>query len=194
MNDVMKHRGEILRALASHKYETMDNGGVYIPSMGAVGGVYDVQHRRNGELLSHDISSNIIVAEGLTHLLGVAVAGVTQVNPWYVALFEGNVTPAGSLTAATFTATTTECTAYDEAARVAYVEGTVAAGAVDNAASRAVFTMNATKTIYGGALLSVSTKSSTSGVLLSAARFPSARAVVDDDELSVKFSLALTSA
>ena len=64
---------------------------------------------------------------------------------------------------------------------------------MDNSASRAVFTMNATKTIYGGALLSVSTKSSTSGTLLAAARFSSSRAVVDDDELSVRYSLTLTS-
>lgn len=189
-----KHRGEILRALRSHKYDITDNGGVLIAGMNVIPmGVYDTLHYRKGDLIGHDLASNIVTTEGLNHFLAATVGGATQVSPWYVALFEGNVTPAASLTAATFTATTTECTAYDEATRVAYVEGSPASGAVDNGASRAEFTINATKTIYGGALLSVSTKSSTSGTLLSAARFASSRAVVDDDILSVKFTLTLTS-
>ena len=111
-----------------------------------------------------------------------------------MALFEGNVTPGASLTAATFTATTTECTAYDEAARVAFNEGAAAAGVIDNAANRALFTMNATKTVYGGALLSASAKSATTGTLLAAARFATPRNVVDDDELSCRYTLTLTSA
>lgn len=145
------------------------------------------------DVLARELTSNIVPTEGLNYLLSAGVAGGSQVSPWYVALFEGNYTPVAGLTAATFTAAATECTAYDEAARVAYVEGTPSGGVVDNSASRAVFTMNATKTIYGGALLSVSTKSSTSGTLLAAARFSSSRAVVDDDELSVRYSLTLTS-
>ena len=189
-----KSMGEVLRALANQKFEITDEGGIFIPSMGgSVMGAYHVEHRRKGDLLSRDVSPNIVTTEGLNHILSVTVAGGSQTGTWYVALFEGNVTPGASLTAATFTATTTECTAYDESTRVAYVEGAVASGAVDNSASRAVFTMNATKTVYGGGLLSVSTKSSTSGVLLSAAKFATARAVVDDDELSVRFNLALTS-
>ena len=145
------------------------------------------------DVLHRDISSNIVTTEGLNYLLSVGLAGGSQVSPWYIGLFEGNYTPVPGLTAATFTAAATECTAYDEAARVAYVEGTPSGGVIDNSASRAVFTMNATKTVYGGALLSVSTKSSTSGTCLAAARFSSSRAVVDDDELSVRYSLTLTS-
>ena len=195
MNDLIRHRGEILRALANHKYDVMEGGGILLGAgINAVPmGVFDVEHRRQGSLLHRGIGSNIIPTDGLNHILATEVGGGAQVNPWYMALFEGNVTPGASLTAATFTATTTECTAYDESTRVAYVEGTPASGSVDNSASRAVFTMNATKTVYGGALLSVSTKSSTSGVLLAAARFATSRSVVDDDELSVRYSLTLTS-
>jgi hypothetical protein len=185
-------RGEMLRALAGYGFTPSQSEGALDGSM-PVMGVFELEHRRNGKLIGRDIASNIVTTEGLNHILSTVVAGGSAVSPWYIALFEGNYTPVAGLTAATFTASATECTAYDEAARVAYVEGTPSGGVIDNAASRAVFTMNATKTIYGGALLSVSTKSSTSGTLLAAARFSSSRAVVDDDELSVRYSLTLTS-
>ena len=185
-------RGEMLRALAGFGFTPSQSEGVLDGSM-PVMGVFELEHRRNGKLIGRDIASNIVTTEGLNHILSTVVAGGSAVSPWYIALFEGNYTPVAGLTAATFTASATECTAYDEAARVAYVEGTPSGGVIDNSASRAVFTMNATKTIYGGALLSVSTKSSTSGTLLAAARFSSSRAVVDDDELSVRYSLTLTS-
>jgi hypothetical protein len=185
-------RGEMLRALAGYGFTPSQSEGALDGSM-PVMGVFELEHRRNGKLIGRDISSNIVTTEGLNYLLSVGLAGGSQVSPWYVALFEGNYTPVAGLTAATFTAAATECTTYDESARVAYVEGTASGGVIDNSASRAVFTMNATKTIYGGALLSVSTKSSTSGTCLAAARFSSSRAVVDDDELSVRYSLTLTS-
>lgn len=185
-------RGEMLRALAGLGFTPSQSEGALDGSM-PVMGVFELEHRRNGKLIGRDIASNIVTTEGLNHILSTVVAGGSAVSPWYIALFEGNYTPVAGLTAATFTASATECTAYDEAARVAYVEGTPSGGVIDNSASRAVFTMNATKTIYGGALLSVSTKSSTSGTLLAAARFSSSRAVVDDDELSVRYSLTLTS-
>lgn len=146
-----------------------------------------------GDLLSRDISANVLPTEGLNHSLDVILHAGTQVTAWYVALFEANVTPGATLTAATFTSTTTECTAYDETTRVAYVEAAAAAGVTTNSASRAEFTMNATKTIYGGALLSVSTKSATTGTLLAAAKFSASRAVVDDDVLAVAYTITLTS-
>lgn len=237
MNDLMKHRGEVLRALHNRRFELRPDGAIEIRGgMNAlVAGIFDFEHRRfdadaqksavkrfvrdsafirgiartrlgapalaarrwakgYGDVVDRCLASNLLPTAALNHVLSVVVAGGTQVNPWYYALFEGNYTPTSALTAANFTATATECTAYDESTRVAYVEGTPSGGVVDNAASRATFTMNASKTVYGGALLSVATKSSTSGTLLAAARFPTARAVEDDDEIAGKYTLTLTSA
>lgn len=196
MNDLMKHRGEILRALAHCKFEPTGDGGILIGAgINAIPmGVFDVEHRREGDLLARVAGSNIIPTEGLNHILSAVVAGGSQVLTWYMALFEGNVTPGATMTAANFTSTATECTAYAETTRVAYQEGTPTGGVVDNASNRALFTMNATKTVYGGALLSASAKSATTGVLLAAARFATPRNVVADDELSVRYTLTLTSA
>lgn len=148
-----------------------------------------------GDVIGHGcVSANIIPTEGLDHILSTIVAAGTQVTSWAVGIFEANVTPAATLTHATLVATLTECTAYDETTRVAYVEGAVSAGAVDNSASRAVFTMNATKTVYGGFLASSNVKSTTSaGTCLAAAKFSASRAVVAADELAVKYSLSATS-
>ena len=185
-------RAERLRALAGHGFTPAQSEGILNGSI-PVMGVFDVEIRRGGKLIARDISSNIVSTEGLNHLLSVGLAGGSQVGTWYVAPFEGNYTPVAGLTAATFTAAATECTAYDEATRVAYVEAAPSGGVITNSASRAVFTINASKTLYGAALVSASAKSSTSGTLLAAARFSSSRAVVDNDEVAIAYTLTLTS-
>lgn len=196
MNDLMKHRGEILRALANRKFEPTGGGGILIGGgMNAIPmGVFEVEHRRKGDLLERVAGSNVIPTEGLNYLLDCAVHGSAQVLTWYMALFEGNVNPAATYTGANFTLNATETTAYAETTRVPYQEGAAAAGVTDNAANRAIFTMNAIKTIYGGALLSTAPKSDTTGKLLAAAKFPAPRNVEPTDELSVKYTLTLTSA
>jgi hypothetical protein len=173
---------------------------------------YNVEHLRRADLigggsgnirsidgidyvvLSAEEVHNLIPTEGLNYMLGAALTGVTQSSLWYIALFEGNYTPIAGVTAATFPAAATESTAYDEAARVAWTAGSISAGSVSNTASKAVFTMNATKTIYGIAQTSVSTKSATTGTLVSVARFAAAKSVVATDVLNVTSTLTATSA
>lgn len=154
-----------------------------------------LRHQGEGELIERFAGPNIIPTQGLNHILDVIAHGVTAVNPWYVALYNGATVPGAGLTGANFAATQTEFTGYDETTRVAFNEGAAAAGVIDNAASRAVFTCNASATVRGGALLSASAKGANGAgdVLLACAAFPSSRAVVDDDELAVKYTLTLTS-
>ena len=172
---------------------------------------YSVEHLRRAELtrydgptktvdgveyvvLSTEEVSNLIPTEGLNYMLGTALTGLTQSSTWYIALFEGNYTPVAGVTAATFPADATECTAYAEAARVTWTPGSISAGSVSNTASKAVFTINATKTVYGIAQTSVSTKSATTGTLISVARFAVAKSVVATDVLNVTSTISATSA
>lgn len=194
INAVMRHRGEFLRAMANNRFEITDNG-ILFPQAGVwLGGVFDTEHRRGGDLVDRDLSPNLLPTEGLNHIWDTVLHNGTPVHPWYVALFEGNYTPVAGVIGATFTAAATESTAYAETTRVAYDEGASSGGVIDNASNRAVFTMNASKTIYGGALLSGSAKGDTTGKLLAIARFSAARAVVAADELAVKYTLTATSA
>lgn len=152
-----------------------------------------LERRGDSVVLSVEDVSNLIPTEGLNYMLGTALTGVAQSSTWYIALFEGNYTPVAGVTAATFPAAATESTAYAETNRVTWTPGSIAAGSVSNTASKAVFTMNATKTIYGIAQTSVATKSATTGVLISAARFAASKAVVATDVLNVTSTITATS-
>lgn len=172
----------------------LGDGGLVVPRTGVmVGGVFDYERRHLGNRDDAEFwsSHNLVVDQGLHHILDVVMHASTQVTAWYTGLFEGNYAPVAGDTAATFPASATECTAYDEATRVAYNEAAAAAKVTTNAANRAEFTINATKTIYGGFLSSVSTKGATTGTLLAADRGSVAKSVVDNDVLLVTYSLTL---
>ena len=99
-----------------------------------------------------------------------------------------------TITAADFPTTAVECTAYTPTTRVPWVTGLVTNAALDNGASRAIFTMTAKKTVYGAALLSSSSKGSVTGKLPSIARFGSPKALEKDDQLAVVAGIAAISA
>jgi hypothetical protein len=157
------------------------------------GFVYEVEHFRNGKLIDFERLHNLVPLEGRQNILSVIGNAGTQITTWYVGLFEGNYTPVSGDTAATFPASATECTAYSESTRQEWVEAAPSAGVITNSASKAQFTMNATKTVYGGMLISSSVKGGTSGVLLSAGRFATSKAVDSGDILRVTASLTLNS-
>lgn len=189
--ELQRHRGEFARRIRNRQYERTPTGIFFPKARAFIGGA--MEHTLNGRDLQ--IDPNIIPTQGLNHILDVVAHGTTAVNPWYVGLFEANVTPGASLTGATFDSVCTEFTDYDEATRVAYVEAAASGGVISNSASRAVFTVNASATVYGGALLSASAKNAAGGsdVCLAAVKFASSRAVVSTDELAVRYTLTLTS-
>jgi hypothetical protein len=169
-------------------------GGVLMPQQGLlVGGVFQGQHIRNGEVIDQWEDHNLVVNEGLDALLNIMFAGSTQIGTWYLGVFEGNYTPVATVTAATITAASTESTAYDETTRQAYVEAAAASQSITNSANKATFTFNATKTIYGAFLASSSVKSGTTGTLFSAARFSTSKSVVDDDQLLLTYTFTASS-
>lgn len=157
------------------------------------GFVYCVEHLRGGEVLSREEVHNLMPTEALNHLVSTEYAGGAQVGTWYVGIYEGNFTPDGDETAATLPGAATECTAYDAATRIAFVPGTVAGGAVDNAASRAEFEMNDTKTVYGGFLSSAAAKGATTGVLGSVVRYASPKPMTPGDVLRVTAGFSIVS-
>jgi hypothetical protein len=159
-----------------------------------LGGVFEVDHIRDGKSLGITRDHNIVVNEGLNHILSVVFNGGTQVPTWYVGIFEGNYTPVATDTAANITAKSTECTAYDEATRVAWVEAAPSGQSITNSASKATLTMNASKTVFGAFLASASAKSATTGTLMAASKFSASRAVVDNDQLLLTYALSCSDA
>lgn len=180
------------REFRNGHYEKTEDGSILLPKSGLkLSGVFSHDIRRNGELLGEMHDSNIVVNQGLDHALGVIFSSdtVTPVTAWYIGIFEGNYTPLATDTSANITANSTECIAYNEAARQAFVEGAVASQTIDNLASKATFTINAVKTVYGAFLVSNSAKSGTTGTLFSASRFGTQRDVIANDQLLVGYQL-----
>jgi hypothetical protein len=196
-HDLQKHSREFATALRNHQYEMTDEGGVLFPKQSAiVSGVYT--HNVNGA--DERIDSNIVVTEGMNHMLAVALDSTTsKLNTWYFGLFSANVTPVATWTAANFTANATEITSntegYSETTRQEFVDAAPSSGSINNTASKAAFTI-ATATsisVWGAGLLSSSTKGGTSGTLLSSAKFSAVRTLYATDVFNLGYTLTLTS-
>lgn len=158
-----------------------------------IGLVWTFDVLRNGEVIDTSTIHNLLPQEMVTYLMNAGLKGGTQVTTWYMAPYEGNYTPVSTDTAATFPAAATECTAYDEATRREWVEGSVVSGVLNNLASKAEFTFNAVKTIYGGFLTSNPTKGASTGVLGSVVRLPSPKTPGIGDVLRLSAGFSLTS-
>jgi len=134
--------------------------------------------------------TNTFTAEGLTHMIAVTLTGKTLIEPFYAVLYEDNAAPADGDTYAI--PGYTECGAgVDEATREAYVD-VIGNKTITNAASKASYTFNTGKTIYGAALVGGSSAKAdvtdaATHVLLCGGNFGSSRAVVDDDVINLTY-------
>jgi hypothetical protein len=153
-------------------------------------GQFFLECYRDGKKLWEEQSPNLVTNEGLDRMLNVYFDETTQTATWYCGLVETDTTAAATMTydVPVFT----ECTAYDEAARPAYVPAQSSARSTTNSASKAVFTISGTKTIYGAFLTSVATKgdhaAGANNVLHCYSKLGSSRAVVDNDVLNLTYT------
>ena len=144
----------------------------------------------NGNLKWEDGFENIVVTVGRNQYLDATLkTGVTS-PLWYVGLKNATVSVAADTMASKGF---TELVPYSNATRPQFVPGTIAAGSVDNSASKAVFNINATATIAGAFIANNSTKSGTTGILLGAGEFAAARSVISGDTLNVTVTCSITS-
>jgi hypothetical protein len=160
-------------------------------------GRFHIEHfDKNGALKGEYEVDNGIVTEGMNKLLEVMFHGDTAVTTWYVGLINNTgfsalantdvaaqISDDGSLTNGW-----REFTAYDEATRGEWTEGTAAARSITNAVT-VDFTINASGTVKGIFIVSTNTKSGTTGVLWSTAAFGSNVIVNDDDVLKITYTL-----
>ena len=144
------------------------------------------------------VDYNLLPAEGLAYLLDVGLASGSQLTSWYVAVYSGAVSPLASWTAANFPSNATEITSesegYSNTTRPVWTPGSVSGGIVGNLDSRAIFNIvcSTTLNISGAAVLSANTKGGTSGKLLSAMRYSTARVVNNGDAFGVGYEIGLT--
>ena len=161
------------------------------------GGFFIIEHIRNGKVIDTQISKNIVVDEGLTHILNVALSGGAQDTTWFVGIFKNNHVPVAGDIAATFAGAGVAgevSTEVDETTRPAWTEAGVSAKAITNSASPATFTANTTVSVWGAFLISDNVMGGTTGTLMAASRFTSVRNLLDTDVLNITYTLTIADA
>lgn len=154
-----------------------------------IGGFFTVEcFGEDGQRKWKDEVHNLVVNQGLQHVLDVLFAGGAQINPWYIGLTDGSPTPAAGDTLASH-AGWTEFDEYSDD-RKEFVD--VRSGqVVSNTASRASFSINASGTVGGAFLAAAAT--GTSAVLLSVTALTGGdRSVANGDTVQVTYTFSAT--
>lgn len=154
-------------------------------------GLFEIEvFDKYGNFISGSKGSNVVTDEGLNHLLNVVLHDTAKIATWYCECFEDDFTPDGDETYAV--PGYTEWESYDEATRPEFDNAASASKSTTNSANKAVFTANATKTLYGASIVGNNTKGDEAGgsVLFCAARFGSSQPVVDDNVVNLTYTIS----
>jgi len=143
---------------------------------------------KDGNVKWEEEKKNLIVTEGLNHILDVTFHADTQVTTWYIGL-KGSGTPAAGDTMASH-ASWSEITDYS-GDRKEWTEGAASSGSMTNSSS-VDFSITGTATIAGAFLNTAST--GTAGTLYGVVDFSSARSVISGDTLQVTVTVTAASA
>lgn len=192
MNESLKK--EIGKAIAKEHYDITENGIVF-PSLDvlAKGEYFD---RVNGGEWSR--TPNLVVTEGLAHILNTALGAKAKTANYYLALFSGATAPAANWTAANFASVASEIVSmtegYTNATRPVWTPTEATGNSIDNMTSAASVTIATASTlnVTGAAMLSNPTKGGTTGVLVSATKYATARTFQSGDIYEVGYRLSLT--
>lgn len=192
MNELLKK--EIGKAIAKEHYDITENGIVF-PSLDvlAKGEYFD---RVNGGEWSR--TPNLVVTEGLAHILNTALGAKAKTANYYLALFSGATSPAANWTAANFASVASEIVSmtegYTNATRPVWTPTEATGNSIDNMTSAASVTIATASTlnVTGAAMLSNPTKGGTTGVLVSATKYATARTFQSGDIYEIGYRLSLT--
>lgn len=139
----------------------------------------------DGQVKWVDEFDNLVVNAGLDDSLDKHLKGSTYTAAWYVGLTDDTPSFAAGDTMSSHVGWV-EAEGYSEGTREALTLGTVSGQSVDNSASKASFSINATDVIGGAFITSVSTKGGTTGILYGGGAFTEGdRSVVSGDTLNV---------
>lgn len=142
----------------------------------------------DGEFKWRDEFDNLVTTVGLNDSLDKHFKGSAYTALWYVGLTAGSTFVAGDTQASH--AGWAESTVYSNSARPTLTLGSVAAGSVDNSASKAVFNINANGTVMGAFVTTGSAPGGTVGILYGEGVLAGgSRLVQSGDTLSVTITL-----
>ena len=191
----MTLRKELAAAIHHENFDVTAEG-IFFPKQGvmASGEYFD---RINGG--DWERTPNLIVTEGLAHILSVALGGTAKPAGYFLALFSGAAAPAANWTAASFAAAASEIVSmtegYTSPTRPAWTPpSSTANNSIDNMAAIASVTMATAVqlNVSGAAMLTNSTRGGTTGKLISATKYAADRVFQDGDTYDIGYRLSLT--
>ncbi len=143
----------------------------------------------DGVLKWRDGFCNIVVTAGLNKILDACFKTGLAAPAWYIGLKDTGVPdPADTMASHASWAWMTNYTGN----RKAFTPGAIAAGSVDNSASKGVFAINGDDTVYGCGLCDSDTGNT--GVLYGVGDFGAPRVVLNGDTLNVQVTLTAAAA
>ena len=153
-----------------------------------LGGIFEVECRNKcGTLKWKDKAHNLVVNDGLDHLLNVVFHGTTPVSPWYVGLVADTPTIDATDTLASHAGWTEDANYTDD--RKEFVEGAASSQSISNSGNAAAFAIDDTTILAGAFICSAAT--GTSGTLFCAAAFTQGdRSVASGDQVNVTYTLS----
>lgn len=142
---------------------------------------------------------NIIPLEGKASILSIAFGATAKHSGLYLALFSGSATPADNWTASSFAAAASEIVSmtegYTSPTRPVWTPpSSTATASIDNFSNAALFTFATTSqvNVTGAALLTSNVRGGTTGVLVSATKYPLARTFQNGDTYEVGYRISFT--
>lgn len=130
-----------------------------------------------GEVTHKESQHNLIPTQGMDFLVRSPFGDTAPISTFYLGLFRGNYIPTPATSAVDIPTNMNEFVEYSEAERPLWERSFAAPSSMDNAASKASFTITQDRTIYGAFLVSDPTKGGNSGLVLSCVRFASPQTV-----------------
>ena len=187
-------RKELAKAINNEVFDVTE-GGIYFPVQGVKASGEYIERVNGGDW---DVTSNLIVTEGLAHMLNVAFGSSPKPSGYFLALFSGTAAPAPGWTAASFAATANEISSmtegYTSPTRPAWTSVNTNTSSIDNMATVAsvTFATASELTVTGAAMLTNSTRGGTTGALISATKYASERKFQDGDTYDIGYRISLT--
>lgn len=145
----------------------------------------------DGTILQSGSDANLIPQVGVNQLASLITGTGSIISTYYVGTFANNYVPTSATTAADLPTNAGESVAYSQTTRPVWNKTYDGVSVISSFASRADFTYTAAATLYGGFLVSDSTKGGGGGVLLSIARFATPYSVPNGSTFRLGVSISL---
>jgi len=143
-----------------------------------------------GRIKFIESTHNLVVNTGLDDLLDKRFKASSYTSADYVGL-KGSGSIAAGDTMSSHSGWS-EVTGYSESVRQTLTLGSISSQSVDNSASKASYSINASVTVAGAFVTTNSTKGGSTGILYGAADFSASRSLSNGDTLNVQVTLSMS--